>query len=108
MTDGLTACEECGTAYEATGVENHESGLYRAIRQECPECGHSKLVGILYYPSGDFIAIGDAPDDEKCRECDDPASYVAKKTGDGRFTVCDEHVRSYRPSAVEFAKEQLQ
>lgn len=99
MTDNITVCPDCDTAYETTD-QTVEMPLQR-LEQQCPSCGETVTVGIVNYPDGRYVACGPPLPGEDCAEpqCHRGAELRRQWVGEPVRVSCRQHSLSLFESA---------
>lgn len=107
MSENMTICPDCGSAMAPTVEEESESGVHRALHQNCPDCDHEVDIAILEYPNSEYVVLAPAIDEDVCRYCESDATVRFQRIGKSVVAVCNDHLLLHHGSAFEARNDLL-
>jgi DNA-directed RNA polymerase subunit RPC12/RpoP len=99
MSQNMTVCPECGTAFETVAQETELPS--QALKQDCPDCGYTVEVSILNYPDGMYTVIAPALKGDTCKQCDNGAMIRMQQIGCPIEGRCAEHMGAHHEAALD-------
>lgn len=102
VVPGVTVCPDCSAELEPTGSDDGRP--LQCVHQQCPNCGWTATLGLVWYPTGVYDVVGELGDDvdESCEYCpDDPSGVVVSSGTNTPVYYCSACLRGHHRRALE-------